>query len=474
MSQKDFDNNNYLCEFNDNLDNIFIDKTINTVEYEKSLFDNNANINNNINRTTNYSKSQNSFQISNINSKAEAKSSINKKFYSNNNPKHNIIKTNNKRQYFSNSNNSIRTATTPNHSFLTKSKLSTNSKNNSFYKNTHNNFRKYSVISNKKNNMTKKNIDKEIDIINKLTQEVQHIKNYCNELQRQFDNHCLIKNEKKEFENIKKENIKLTAEVSILKDDVAELMKKYGIINNKIDSMQQENNNLKIQNKNLLNFISIMSNSNSTNGIKKLKNLNLSKNNQEFITKNHNNESMNIINLINNNKNSLNNNINNLNNNNESKAFNEIINNTNKNNDIYNINNNLNNFDKLKFNINNNNNFNLNNLNSEQIEFSISKSMSKNFEKPELNGKNYFKTINNNESKFDYTNLNTNSNTNINIQSKTQSDFRTIGHGNKNLGNNATDIISLIQSNFNLTNQNRNSSNSKNKQNRFLIPKDDD
>ena len=176
MSQKDFDNNNYLCEFNDNLDNIFIDKTINTVEYEKSLFDNNANINNNINRTTNYSKSQNSFQISNINSKAEAKSSINKKFYSNNNPKHNIIKTNNKRQYFSNSNNSIRTATTPNHSFLTKSKLSTNSKNNSFYKNTHNNFRKYSVISNKKNNMMKKNIDKEIDIINKLTQEVTYKK----------------------------------------------------------------------------------------------------------------------------------------------------------------------------------------------------------------------------------------------------------------------------------------------------------
>ena len=266
----------------------------------------------------------------------------------------------------------------------------------------------------------------------------------------------LNKKRKKEFENIKKENIKLTAEVSLLKDDVAELMKKYGIINSKIDSMQQENNNLKIQNKNLLNFISIMSNSNSINGIKKLKNFNMNINN-------HNNESMNM-------------NIIKLNNNNESKAFNEIINNNNnKNNDIFNINNNLNNFDKLNFNINNNNNFNLNNLNSEQIEFSISKSMSKNFEKPELNSKNYFKTINNNnnESRFDYTNANTNSNTNINIQSKTQSDFHTMGTGNKNLGGNATDIISLIQSNFNLTNHNRNSSNSKGKQNRFLIPKDD-
>ena len=99
--------------------------------------------------------------------------------------------------------------------------------------------------------------------------------------------------------------------------------------------------------------------------------------------------------------------------------------------------------------------------------------MSKNFEKPELNTKNYYKTINNNESRFDYTNANTNSNTNINIQSKTQSDFHTIGQGNKNIGNNATDIVSLIQSNFNLTHQARNSSNSKN-QNRFLIPKNED
>ena len=119
------------------------------------------------------------------------------------------------------------------------------------------------------NNFMKKDPNNESYVLNKLTQEVEHIKNYCNELQRQFDNHCMIKNEKREFENIKKENIKLTAEVSILRDDVTELMKKFGIINNKIDTMQQENNNLKMQNKNLLNFISIMSSNN--NGIKKLK-----------------------------------------------------------------------------------------------------------------------------------------------------------------------------------------------------------
>ena len=116
---------------------------------------------------------------------------------------------------------------------------------------------------------------------------------------------------------------------------------------------------------------------------------------------------------------------------------------------IYNINNNNNNIEKSNFNlnekINNNNNLNINNLNSDFIEFSISKSMSKNFEKAELDTKNYFKTINDNESRFDYTNANTNSNTNINIQSKTQYDFHNYGQVNKNYGNNASDIASLIK-----------------------------
>ena len=457
MAQNGVENNYYLNQFNDPLDNIFVEQGLNSTDINKSILDNKNQANS---PSSNSQKTNNLFQNGYIGGYNDVKNTRFKKY--------NQSQNNNKNKRKASYNQSIGN-TTPNRSFLTKSKLSINSKNNSSYKNLNRKnsgsnlsfkfnlkLRNNSQMSKNNNNFMRKDPNKEAIILGKLTEEIEHIKNYCNELQRQFDNHCLIKNEKKEFENIKKENIKLTAEVSILKDDVAELMKKYGIINNKIDSMQQENNNLKIQNKNLLNFISIMSNSNSINGIKKLKNFNMNINN-------HNNESMNM-------------NIIKLNNNNESKAFNEIINNNNnKNNDIYNINNNLNNFDKLNFNINNNNNFNLNNLNSEQIEFSISKSMSKNFEKPELNSKNYFKTINNNnnESRFDYTNANTNSNTNINIQSKTQSDFHTMGTGNKNLSNNATDIISLIQSNFNLTNHNRNSSNSKGKQNRFLIPKDD-
>ena len=345
----------------------------------------------------------------------------------------------------------------------------------------------------------KKDPNKELIIINKLTQEVEHIKNYCIELKRQFDNHCMIKNEKKEFDNIKKENIKLTAEVSILKDDVAELMKKFSLINNKIDYMLQENNNLKNQNKNLLNFISIMSN-NSINGIKQLKSLNMNMNqnnnnnsllniknninNQDLYSNNSNNKSMNIINLINNSKN---------NNINGRKSFGEINNNSKliKNSSLKSINNNIINNNNSNYMSNTNYNFNKNNnFNSEQIDFSISNSISKNFEKilekPQINN---YRTINNYDNKYDYTNINTNTNINantnnnnnnnnsnehskINLTNQTIEPFGNLT--NKNMKDNATDIVSLIQSNLNLTNQFKNYCNKNYKQNRYLIPKSED
>ena len=501
MAQNEFENKNYFNQMNELQDNInmLIEEPLNTAEINKSIFENRNQSNSS---SPNFPKTKSNFQFGNIKAYEDKKKS------NQNNYKYNQNRNNPKRSIGN---------TTPKRSFLTKSKLSINSKNNSSYKNikrknsssnySYTNYNK-SNISNLNNNLRnnspnitynsnfmKKDPNKELIIINKLTQEVEHIKNYCNELKRQFDNHCMIKNEKKEFDNIKKENIKLTAEVSILKDDVAELMKKFSLINNKIDSMQQENNNLKNQNKNLLNFISIMSN-NSINGIKQLKTLNMNMNqnnnnnpilsiknninNQDLYSNNINNESMNIINLINNSKN-------NNNNNNGRKSFGEINNNSKlmKNSSLKSINNNIinnnsNYMSNTNYNFNKNNNFN-----SEQIDFSISNSISKNFEKiqekPQINN---FRTINNYDSKFDYTNINTNTNTNVNtnnntnLQSKinkTNQTIEPIGNlTNKNMKDNATDIVSLIQSNFNLTNQFRNYSNSNNKQNRYLIPKSDD
>ena len=501
MAQNGVENNYYLNQFNDPLDNIFVEQGLNSTDITKSILDNKNQANS---PSSNPQKNNNLFQNGYIGRYNDGKNTRFKKYNQSQYNNKNKRKTSYNQSY----NQSIGN-TTPNRSFLTKSKLSINSKNNSSYKNINrkNSGSNLSFKSNLKlrnnsqmirnnNNFMRKDPNKESIILGKLTEEVEHIKNYCNELQRQFDNHCLIKNEKKEFENIKKENIKLTAEVSILKDDVAELMKKFSLINNKIDSMQQENNSLRMQNKNLLNFISIMNNS-SSGGLKKFKTFNMDQasntsllninnnynnldnaNNQDLLSHN-NNESMNIINLINNNNSKSNNRSNSymdLNGNNNLKRNSNVnsinnnnINNSNKNigymsNTNYNFHNNSNN--------NNNNNL-INNLNSDQIDFSISKSISKNFDKIQIQDqykdKNYL-TCDNFDNRSNYMNINSNTN-NIQTQYKT---IGNMGLGNKNMGDNATDIASLIQSNFNLTKQVRNESNNKNKQNRYLIPKSED
>ena len=498
MAQNEFENNNYFYQINDPKDkiNMFIEQPLNITEINKSF----ENRNQSNNSSPNFTKTKSNFQFENIKTYEDKKKSNENKYKNNQN------KNSQKRPY----NNQSIGNTTPNRSFLTKSKFSINSKNNSSYKNNkrknstsnYSNYNKSNIsnlnyklrntspIISYNNNYMKKDPNKELIVINKLTQEVEHIKNYCNELKRQFDNHCMIKNEKKEFDNIKKENIKLTAEVSILKDDVAELMKKFSLINNKIDYMQKENNNLKNQNKNLLNFISIMSD-NSNNGIKQLKSLNKNMNqinnnnpllniknninNQDlYYNKSSINESMNIINLINNSKN---------NNNNGRKSFSEINNNSKlmKNSSLKYLSKNIDIKNNSNFMSSTNYNFKKsNNLNSEQIDFSISNSISKNFEKiQEKPQTNYYRTINNYDSKFDYTNINTNTNTNNNTNLLSNIDhtnqiIEPIGNlSNKNMKDNATDIVSLIQSNFNLTNQFRNNNNNNNKQNRFLIPKCD-
>ena len=499
MAQNGVENNYYINQFNDPLDNIFVEQGLNSTDTNKSIFDNKNQANS---PSSNSQKNNNFFQNGYIGGYNDGKNTRFKKY--------NQSQNNNNRNKRNTTYNQSVGNTTPNRSFLTKSKLSINSKNNSSYKNINrkNSGSNLSFKSNLKlrnnsqmiknnNNFMRKDPNKEAIILNKLTEEVEHIKNYCNELQRQFDNHCLIKNEKKEFENIKKENIKLTAEVSILKDDVADLMKKFSLINNKIDSMQQENNSLRMQNKNLLNFISIMNNS-SSGGLKKFKTFNMNQtsdnsllninnnytnidnaNNQDLFSHN-NNESMNIINLINNNKgNNRSNTYMDLNSNNNLKRNSNVnsINNNNANNN----NKNMSYMSNTNYNFHNSNNTNnnlINNLNSDQIDFSISKSMSKNFDKiqiqDQIKDKNYL-TCDNFDNRSNYMNIN--SNTITYKQNNIQTQYKTIGNmgqGSKNMGDNATDIASLIQSNFNLTKQVRNESNNKNKQNRYLIPKNED
>lgn len=110
-------------------------------------------------------------------------------------------------------------------------------------------------------------IDKEA--IRVLSEEIKHIKSYYEELNQKVRELCILNKQKKEFDQIKKENIKLIADVSILKEDMLDLMKCYQKLSHIISTLQVDNENLKQQNKNLLAYIS---NGNDNEVIRQLEN----------------------------------------------------------------------------------------------------------------------------------------------------------------------------------------------------------
>ena len=123
----------------------------------------------------------------------------------------------------------------------------------------------------------------------KFQEELYHIKSFVENLQLELKKHCLLSNEKNEFERIKKENIKLNSDVNILKDDMNELMKKYNIINERINKLEGENEILKQQNKYLLDFIN---ENNNNEEINKMNNNILIKENNILNNFNSNNDMM--------------------------------------------------------------------------------------------------------------------------------------------------------------------------------------
>lgn len=142
-----------------------------------------------------------------------------------------------------------------------------NTPNNSFYhaKSGTNIFQKRYNNSNSKSK-SKSPIQANKDkVIEQFKEEIKHIRSYCDNLEKEFKKHCLLSNEKKEFDYLKKENIKLIADVNILKEDVMDLLKKYQLISNKINHLEKENDVLKSQNQTLLNFISQQASSKHNN-----------------------------------------------------------------------------------------------------------------------------------------------------------------------------------------------------------------
>ena len=92
-------------------------------------------------------------------------------------------------------------------------------------------------------------------IYKKFYDEIKHIKSFIERLEREFRNHCIVSKEKENFENLKKENIKLMVDVSILKEDMIDVIKKYQELNSKIELLEKENKELKLHNENLMSLI---------------------------------------------------------------------------------------------------------------------------------------------------------------------------------------------------------------------------
>ena len=190
-------------------------------------------------------------------------------------------------------------------------------------------------------NRSKSNFSKNSnETLEKMNDEFFHINNYLKELNLQIDNNCLYQKEKENFNFLKKENIKMLSDVSIMKDDIKDLILKFKNLNDKINEMQKQNEIIKNQNNNLINFIENQNKNNQT---------------ENFIT----NESFNFNN--NNNKN------------------NQIISNLSVFNNLQSKNLNLNTYSDFSNNILNTNNF-INNYESNE-----NKNLENNFNLTELN-----------------------------------------------------------------------------------------
>lgn len=94
------------------------------------------------------------------------------------------------------------------------------------------------------------------DSVKMLGDEVQHIKDFCLNLKRTVEENCILENEKKNFEKIKNENIKINADLTIMKEDIKEILGNYHNLVKRVNFLEEENANLRKHNKNLVRFIS--------------------------------------------------------------------------------------------------------------------------------------------------------------------------------------------------------------------------
>ncbi len=89
-------------------------------------------------------------------------------------------------------------------------------------------------------------------ILKNLIDEMEHLKEVCKDLKKTQEENCLLHNEKTIFEKIKNEHIKLNADMSIIKDDIKEILGNYHNLMKRVVALEEENKNLRAHNKNLV------------------------------------------------------------------------------------------------------------------------------------------------------------------------------------------------------------------------------
>jgi hypothetical protein len=88
-----------------------------------------------------------------------------------------------------------------------------------------------------------------------FVEELEHVKDFCRNLQKTQQENCLIANERKNFEKMKSDVIKISSDVNVLKDEFQEIHTIFKQITSRINNLEEENNSLKNQNKSLIKNI---------------------------------------------------------------------------------------------------------------------------------------------------------------------------------------------------------------------------
>ena len=91
--------------------------------------------------------------------------------------------------------------------------------------------------------------------IKNFTEELERVKSFCKEIKKSQEENCIMENEKRTFDKMKNEYIKLSADINIMKEDIKEILTNSHSLIKRVNFLEEENKNLRKHNKNLVKLI---------------------------------------------------------------------------------------------------------------------------------------------------------------------------------------------------------------------------